>query len=791
MRQARRDEGGSPGIDIESGAVDYNNKASRQKPLASQCHNLLLPLQNGNLFVVAGMFFFLGAVLMACGMATAPPPPRPTPPPPTSAPPTAAPPSKTPRPTKAPATPRTKPPPTQPPPRRPGERPPMAERRQAVVAMFVHAWEGYRAFAWGMDELLPGEDPRVPGECAGITSQGTKFQLCGPRASRKAQQDTGDHRYHLGKLDADANDDRWVFKDGDKQLCDGARSAEATFVCCPGEQPGPMSTRDKFGSWLKSVTESPQCHYVFEGCKLCGGEAPPKRDGSRGGESAGGKNTFGGWGITIVDSLDTIALLGLTDYLEEATAWVDKTLDYKKDFSRGHTEVSVFETVIRHLGGLLGAYTVTNNPIFLDKAKQLGDILMPSFFPNGAHLPWAAAWYDLAKGRTGGLHPCLADVGSKQMEFSYLSMLTGEPAYGQAANSFFEALGEKFETDPGSSFAPVKGLYPLWFSEQRGQDFRNGELWSWKPERTPEGAGLAVGFGPKGGRSGGVSLSLGGMADSFYEYLIKVFLLGGERDQWLYNMYEATVNATLEHLIVDHGPRTMIVISTFDPGTYKEVVEYKDKTIIQDTYRHGAKALPAKPDVVERRHVPHVHPQNSMDHLSCFTAGMFALGARRGQEFDLAKRLADTCHEAYKATRTNIGAEIWTIDGNGGFSTSDGKYQLRPEALEAIYYMWIYTGDEMYRDWAWDMFVAIDKHCKRPVGYSGLTNVDKDSPSYTNRMESFFLAETVKYLYLMFQDENPLPFEDYVFNTEAHPFRRLPGGDLVQRMRKQQRKKKE
>ena len=89
----------------------------------------------------------------------------------------------------------------------------------------------------------------------------------------------------------------------------------------------------------------------------------------------------------------------------------------------------------------------------------------------------------------------------------------------------------------------------------------------------------------------------------------------------------------------------------------------------------------------------------------------------------------------------------------------------RPEVIESIFYMWRFTHDPKYREWGWSIAHAIEKHCRTEAGYHGLKaeNYPKD------RMESFFLAETLKYLYLLFAEDTVLPLDEYVFNTEAHP----------------------
>jgi mannosyl-oligosaccharide alpha-1,2-mannosidase len=74
---------------------------------------------------------------------------------------------------------------------------------------------------------------------------------------------------------------------------------------------------------------------------------------------------------------------------------------------------------------------------------------------------------------------------------------------------------------------------------------------------------------------------------------------------------------------------------------------------------------------------------------------------------------------------------------------------------------------------------SIEKWCKVDGGYSGIRNVRDKTPLLNDNQESFFLAETLKYLYLLFTDDDVIPLDKYVFNTEAHPFstekyRRIP-----------------
>jgi len=96
--------------------------------------------------------------------------------------------------------------------------------------------------------------------------------------------------------------------------------------------------------------------------------------------------------------------------------------------------------------------------------------------------------------------------------------------------------------------------------------------------------------------------------------------------------------------------------------------------------------------------------------------------------------------------------------------------------------MWRLTGDEMYREWGWKIFESFVAHTKVPGGgYTSLDNVNKIPAPTRDNMESFWLAETLKYLYLLFSPEDLLPLDEVVFNTEAHP---LPMFDMPPHFKK-------
>lgn len=83
---------------------------------------------------------------------------------------------------------------------------------------------------------------------------------------------------------------------------------------------------------------------------------------------------------------------------------------------------------------------------------------------------------------------------------------------------------------------------------------------------------------------------------------------------------------------------------------------------------------------------------------------------------------------------------------------------------------WI-TDDPIYQEWGWEAFQAIEKHCRTPEGYAGVRDVTVENTATDDLQQSFFMAETLKYLYLLYSPKDTVDLNKWVFNTEAHPIR--------------------
>ncbi|KAJ8557775.1 hypothetical protein K7X08_004541 [Anisodus acutangulus] len=197
-------------------------------------------------------------------------------------------------------------------------------------------------------------------------------------------------------------------------------------------------------------------------------------------QTKNGVDSFGGLGATLIDSLDTLYIMGLDEQFQRAREWVANSLDFNKNY-----DASVFETTIRVVGGLLSAYDLSGDKLFLDKAQDIADRLLPAWnTPTG--IP-----YNIINLSHGNPHnhrwtALMAYSASEQLEFIALSQRTGDPKYQQKAENVILEISRTFPDD---------GLLPVHIDP----------------------AGEPVVYS---------TITFGAMGDSFYEYLLKVWIQG-------------------------------------------------------------------------------------------------------------------------------------------------------------------------------------------------------------------------------------------------------------------------
>jgi mannosyl-oligosaccharide alpha-1,2-mannosidase len=226
--------------------------------------------------------------------------------------------------------------------------------------------------------------------------------------------------------------------------------------------------------------------------------------------SGRGKDTLGGWAATLIDSLDTLWIMGLKHEFKEAVEVV-ATIDWAKTEA---TAVNTFETTIRHLGGLLAAYDLSGERVLLMKAIEIGDLLYAGF-DRPSQLP--GFWLDFEKAKNGGLEGDsrlpLASPGSLSLEFTRLSQLTGDSKYYDAI-SRVTTLMAAYQNQ-----TRLPGMWPIYVNFQN-IDFH-----------------------------GDNHFSLGAMADSAYEYLPKMYYLLSGTEAVYKNMTSSAFKAIKNHMI--------------------------------------------------------------------------------------------------------------------------------------------------------------------------------------------------------------------------------------------------
>ncbi|KAI9746814.1 MAG: mannosyl-oligosaccharide alpha-1,2-mannosidase, partial [Candelina submexicana] len=469
-----------------------------------------------------------------------------------------------------------------------------------------------------------------------------------------------------------------------------------------------------------------------------------------------------GMGWIIVDSLDTLMIMNLTSRLSHAREWISTTLNYDQDH-----EVNTFETTIRMLGGLLSAHYLSTafpnmapltdaadgaagEDLYLEKATDLADRLLGAFdSPSG--IPYASVNLKTFKGVTShddGGASSTAEAASLQLEMKYIAKLTGEKNYWDKAEKVIKVIDDNGMAD---------GLLPIFIYADRGT-FR------------------------------GENIRLGSRGDSYYEYLIKQYLQTSKQEPIYLSMWNEALAGVRKYLI-----------------TYSKLAHLT--------------VLGERPDGLENAISP------KMDHLVCFMPGTIALGATSGltegnakelspwgekqeEEMELAKELMKTCWGMYKVTATGLAPEIthFNLDqppkterdhkerspkvlsdaadaewkGDYIVKPMDAHNLQRPETVESLFYMWRITGDNMYREWGWEMFKSFVNYTTVAdgAGFTSLDNVNELPPRQRDNMESFWLAETLKYFYLLFSPNDLLPLDHVVINTEAHIFPRFELGKL-------------
>lgn len=409
-------------------------------------------------------------------------------------------------------------------------------------------------------------------------------------------------------------------------------------------------------------------------------------------------DVLGDYSLGLIDALDSLVVFGDADEFKHAVNLVIKTVSFEKN-----TTVQVFESTIRVMGGLLAAHMIaidnTNRfgPFFmpdydgelLTLAHDLAGRLLPAFEGTATGIPYTRV--NLKQGVLAGTTnaTCTSGAGSLLLEFGVLSKLLGDDTYERLARRV------------------------------------NEKLWTLKNEATGlHGNLIDIQTGEWIGHLAG----LGAGIDSFYEYMLKSYILfGDQRDLDMYN------ESFMQIITYMRRGRSVCADLDGDAPIYVNV-----------DARDGSST------------------NTWIDSLQASFAGVLVLAG----EVDEA-----VCHHAlYYAIWKKYG--VLPERFNWQLQAPDVSfYPLRPEFMESTYLLYTATKNPFYQHVGLEILESLETITRVKCGFATVHDVvDK---SLEDRMESFFLSETLKYLYLLFDEGHPInnkEQERLIFSTEGHIF---------------------
>lgn len=457
-------------------------------------------------------------------------------------------------------------------------------------------------------------------------------------------------------------------------------------------------------------------------------------------------NSRNGWGCTAFDALDTAIIMEQTDIVNFILDYIP-IVNFTKTVQPPGSVVSLFETNIRYLGGMLSAFDLLNGPFshlqvnetnvkaLLKQATTLADTLKFAFnTPSGIPVNWVyienKTFSSINQAANGVQTAGLAELGTLVLEWQRLSDLTGNPEYGalaQKAESYF--LAPSAETWPGLTGGN--------FSTETGQIIDDFGGWT----------------------SGN---------DSAYEYLPKMYAYDPVRYATYGERFTLAAESTIANVLSSPSTRPDLTIArTWGPGTQQ---------------------------------------QNYSEGLACFIGGSFILGSsvlNRSDWLPYGLDFAEWCANGYRYAASGIGPTIYSWDletlAQPEFQNQSALYNTSgwfipfntffsggqaPEAVESWYYAYQATGDQYWRDVGWAYVLAQNKTLRVGSGFASINNVlDPTGGGSRSFMASFFLAEVLKYQYLI-QTEKKGEWDVlsgtpgsknltnfFVYNTECHPIR--------------------
>ncbi len=503
--------------------------------------------------------------------------------------------------------------------------------------------------------------------------------------------------------------------------------------------------------------------------------------------TGGTRRSRNGWGAFIVDTSTTLVVMKMWTELKHSVDFIINNIDFNSPVGL----VDPFETTIRYLGALVSlldlydAGVIPNSVLkprqragLIKQATTVANNLLPAY-DTDTGLPWPNVNFYRHQGTTLDpnnwdpvVNPTVdpARAGSNILENCALSNITSEPKYCEnALKSWRSLVWSKWEESPaGLIDSPIDIKFGNPVSREKGWDRGH---------------------------------------NSYYEYLLKATIAFPSSPfnptysiRWMEAAHSLRWNLTTRSAPSEHHNMSHLFMGRLLDEWYLNEQSHLS-CFAAGTLFLGAKhlllpsLLPLAKSLLEGcRHVYSSTPTGLGPELWSWD-------------------ISPTTSSLQQRNQTFFPQTAQQVDqlANHGFWVIDPRYRLRPEYVESLFYAYRVTGEGRYRDWAWQAFMAMQDHCRTQWSFAGVADVmderksmvadDEDDDNANSKknnkkgnggdggepnsaeveeealncideQESFWTAETLKYLYLIFEDVERYKLDDWVFTTEGHLVKR-------------------
>ncbi len=326
---------------------------------------------------------------------------------------------------------------------------------------------------------------------------------------------------------------------------------------------------------------------------------------------------------------------------------------------------------------------------------------------------------NLQSGNLSGTANYLSFLGHRQLEMLYFIQLSGEPLFIEYINCI-SALVEKLPKYNGLYFEKYY-CANKWHSSTSSLNMHSRE---------------------------------------FYYNLIRAYIHSGGRDLYSYVQYASAINAADQANMFGRSNQSGLLYARaldINGGVHQKWSSgsscYLGAMLALGVGALKSRHLKSINESLSSREKPLLNQQN-LD-----------------RQWKLALELTETCHQAAIRTRTGLLPQRFIFTQHEEATTALVTVGiLTPELAESYFILWRLTHNGKYREYAWQLVMAIYEHCRTDSGYAQVQNVNRVPTIKNNVQLPVFLSATLKYLFLIFTDDSVLPIDQWVFSAAGHPF---------------------